>query len=202
MVIAAALHSRGAYATHTPSNTLNLNAGDSIQDAINYAASQGAYQRQTMGSTEHGGNPWVIVLYPGEYRESGIMMASGVNITALMERTALIASTSSSPIITCEANSTISGVVISQDNPDYPALLIRDNGSQCSVHRSIVEGVNVAVRQEGGFFRAFDTDFRNGYLDLAPTVNYPLSNPVGMNLIRSRAWQKPIRIMPTGLDSG
>lgn len=200
IVVALALpRERGAYATHTPpsSNTLNLHAGDSIQTAIDYAVSQGAEQHQTYGTTEQGGHPWVIVLHPGEYVESGIVMRSGVNITALMERTVMIASAASSPVITCAANATISGVTIVQDNPDYPALLVTDPAIQCSVHRAIIEAAGVAVRQEGGFFRAFDTDFRNGYLDLVPTVNYPLTNPVGMNLVRSRAWADPIRISGT-----
>ena len=162
-----------------------------VQAAFDYASANGAWQGITTGTTEQGGTPWVVVLHPGVYNESGIVTRNGVNVTSLMERTVLITSSAASPLVTCDSDTTIAGVTIEQQNTAYPALLVTDNAIQCSLHRDIVANVTFdapAIVQNGGFLRVFDTDIRAGRILLAPTVNRPQSNPVGMNFIRSRFW--------------
>lgn len=173
---------------------VEIGPDDSIQEAIDYAASQGAYQVYTrgVGTTEQHGEPWIVMLTPGTYFESGIVTRSGVNISSYGERTVLIFSDNAQePVLTCASNTTISGITIEQHNAWWPAVHVVDGAVQCSVHRSIISGRHFfgeSVRVSGGIMRMFDTDIRNGKVVLEPTTTNPSGEPVGFNCVRCRIW--------------
>lgn len=182
-------------------HTIFIGTGNEVQDATNYAVAQGATQLTTSGTTEQGGDPWIVVMTPGEYHDSHVTMAAGVNLGSLGERTVLwVVEDASYPIITWDCNATISGITIEQLSASQPAILVTDNAVQASMHRCIIANSSAdtspCLVQNGGFFRAFSTQIRSGRMVLAPTVNRPMSNPVGMNLIDCRAWNGDIAIEP------
>ena len=173
------------------SHTLYVEPGLSIQQAIDQAANCGAGG----GMSENSGQtvaPWLVLVHPGDYE--GFATRNGVDVAGMAPRSVL-----TGPVV-CQSNTTLTNLTIeARDFMEQPALTVTEGAIQCSVHNSILVGAwsdsgyyrqhrAVAVKQTGGFLRVFDSDIRSGRVILSPTVNWPAGNPVGMNFIRSRAW--------------